>query len=245
MASAGIGDRVEGFHAVSAALTAGRVIKISVESGRMRRNEYEALIERARSAGVAVEVVDDVRPLAETSAPQGVVAAARPIPPPTLEEAAARTTPAAVLVLDHLEDPRNVGAAARSALAAGITAMVVPTRRAAPVSGTAFKAAAGALEHVAVVEVSSMARAIEKLRGLGLWIVGLDGSAERSIFGHELLAEPVALVVGGEGAGLARLVAERCDTLVRIPMVGATESLNASIATAIAVFEVARVRGWV
>jgi 23S rRNA (guanosine2251-2'-O)-methyltransferase len=90
-----------------------------------------------------------------------------------------------------------------------------------------------------------MARAIERLRGLGLWIVGLDGSAERSIFGHELLAEPVALVVGGEGAGLARLVAERCDTLVRIPMVGATESLNASIATAIAVFEVARVRGWV
>lgn len=245
MAPAGIGDRVEGFHAVAAAVAAGRVMKVSVESSRLRGDDYATLIERARSAGASVEVVADVRPLAETSAPQGIVAAARPIPPLTLQQAAARTTPAAVLVLDHFEDPRNVGAAARSALAAGITAMVVPTRRAAPISGTAFKAAAGALEHVAVIEVSSTAKAVEQLKRLGLWIVGLDGSAERSLFGQELLAEDVALVVGAEGSGLSRLVAARCDILVRIPMVGATESLNASVATALAVFEVARSRGWV
>lgn len=244
MAPAGIGDRVEGFHAVTAAVAAGRVTRLLVERSRMSRAEYVALAEAARRGGARVEEADDVRTEAETSAPQGVVAWAHPIPFITLEEAVERTSPPAVLVLDHLEDPRNVGAAARSALAAGVTALVVPSRRAAPIGSTAFKAAAGALEHVAVAEVSSTAKAVDALRRLGLWIVGLDGAAEESLFGHHLLAEPVALVVGGEGGGLSRLVADRCDARARIPMVGPTESLNASVATALAVYEVARARGW-
>ena len=164
MAPAGIGDSLEGIHAVAAAIAAGRVRQMSVERQRLRHADVEQLVAAARGRGVAVDLVDDVRPEAATSAPQGVVARATPIPLLSLSEAADVGDPAAVLVLDHLEDPRNVGAIARSALAAGVRAMVVSGRRAAPVGPTAFKTAAGALEHVGVAVVSSVAEAISRLR---------------------------------------------------------------------------------
>jgi 23S rRNA (guanosine2251-2'-O)-methyltransferase len=245
MARAGIGDSLEGFHAVDAAVARGRVRRLVVEAGRLRRPEMAALVARARDGGAAVEVVDDVRPLAVTGAPQGVVAAAAPIPPTDLETAARLTQPAALLVLDHVEDPRNVGAAARSCLAAGVRAMVVPVHRAAPLGATAFKAAAGALEDVAVVEVTSVADALSRLSRIGVWTVGLAAAGTESLFGLGLLTEPVALVLGAEGAGLSRLVAERVDVTARIPLASGVESLNASVAAALAVFEVARIRGWV
>lgn len=245
MDPAGIGASVEGFHAVAAALDARRVLKLTVESGRLRRPLYEQLIERAEEAGVVVELVDDVRPEAVTDAPQGVVAEATPIAPTSLEEAVALIDPPGLLVLDHIEDPRNVGAVARTAVAAGVPALVVARRRSAPLGPTAFKAAAGALERIAVVEVSSLPEALKRLGGLGVWCLGLDGSAERSILGHHLLTEPVALVIGAEGGGLSRLVAERCDELVRLPMAGDVESLNASVAAGLAVYELSRMRSWV
>lgn len=244
MASAGIGHRVEGVHAVAAALAAGRVTKLIVERDRLERVEYEELAGRAIDGGIEVETVDDVAFLAATDAPQGVVAKCRPIPLRSVEELVAVTDPPAILVLDHLEDPRNVGAAVRSMHAAGVRALLVPERRAAPLSATAFKSAAGALEHVMVAEVSSIARALDELRRQGVWIVGLQADAERSLFGLDLLTEPVALVVGAEGEGLSRLVAEKCDVLATIPMVGG-ESLNASVAAALSVYEIARVRAWV
>jgi 23S rRNA (guanosine2251-2'-O)-methyltransferase len=242
MAPAGIGDRVEGVHAVAAAVAAGRVRTLHVDRARLRHDDVAALVDSARRAGVAVEIEDDVRAMAATGAPQGVVAEARPIHPLDLADAVALADPPVVLVLDHLEDPRNVGAIARSARAAGVPAMVVPTRRAAPLGATAFKAAAGALEHVGVVPVSSIPETLKRLSRIGLWIVGLDGRATTSLWGFDLFTQPVALVVGAEGSGLHRLVAERCDALVRIPMDGATESLNASVAAGLAMFEVLRVR---
>ena len=156
--------------------------------------------------------------MADTTSPQGLVARCRPIPQVSLADAAAKTDPAAVLVLDHVEDPRNVGAIARSAVAAGVRSMVFSGRRSAPLEGTAFKAAAGALEHMAITEVSSIPAALEDLRKAGLWIVGLDGGGDQSLFGLGLLTEPVAVVVGAEGGGLSRLVADRCDVLARIPI---------------------------
>jgi 23S rRNA (guanosine2251-2'-O)-methyltransferase len=242
MAPAGIGDSLEGVHAVSAAVAAGRVRRMSVERQRLRHADLEELVATARRAGVQVDLVDDVRPQAATSAPQGVVARAKPIPLLSLNEAVDAGNPAAVLVLDHLEDPRNVGAIARSALAAGVRAMVVSGRRAAPLGPTAFKTAAGALEHVGVAVVSSVADAVARLRKRGLWIVGLDGTAERSLFGCDLLTDPVAVVVGAEGAGLSQLVADRLDAAVRIPLAPEVESLNASAAASLAVFEIARLR---
>jgi 23S rRNA (guanosine2251-2'-O)-methyltransferase len=243
MALAGIGDRVEGIHAVAAAIAAGRVHTLHVEGARLGHDDVAALIDAARRCGATVEVEDDVRPMASTGAPQGVVAQAHPIAPSTLDDAVVLADPPLIVVLDHLEDPRNVGAIARSALAAGVPALVVPTRRAAPLGPTAFKAAAGALEQISVVPVSSIPDTLRRLSQLGLWTVGLAGGAATSLWDFDLLSQPVALVVGGEGRGLHRLVAQRCDALVRIPMEGATESLNASVAAALAMFEVARVRG--
>jgi 23S rRNA (guanosine2251-2'-O)-methyltransferase len=240
MAPTGIGRSVEGHHAVAAAVEAGRVISLLVE--RRRAPGYEDLLARARFGGVEVKVVDDVRPMAATSSPQGMVARCRPLPTSDLDEAVSGSEPPVLLVLDHVEDPRNVGAIARSALAAGVGAMVISTHRSAPLEGTAFKAAAGALEHMTVVPVSSVPAALDALRKHGLWLVGLDAYGESPLFGLDLLAEPVAVVVGAEGRGLSRLVSERCDVLAHIPIAEGVESLNAAVAASLAVFEVARAR---
>jgi len=236
MAPAGYGDSVEGVHAVAAALAAGRVERLYVERGR-----------RARLADLLAGVddsevrwVDDVRSMSDTDAPQGIVAKCRPIQSVTLESLAGDR--AAILVLDHVEDPHNVGAAARSALAAGIGGMVVSARRAAPLTSTAFKAAAGALERLPVAVVGSIPEALSRLKGEGTWVVGLDASGDQSLFDLDLLTEPVAVVVGSEGAGLAELTRKRCDVLASIPMVSDTESLNASVSAALASFEIMRVR---
>lgn len=245
MAPAGIGDRLEGLHAVAAGVRAGRVTELFVEDQVVERNEYRALVDDANRIGAEVRVVADVRSRARTGAPQGVVASARPIAPVDLETAIGRTNPPVLLVFDHVEDPRNVGAAARSAVAAGVHVIVVPSRRAAPLGATAFKAAAGALEEVAIVTVSSIPESLRELRRHDIWIVGLDADATRGLFDLELLAEPVALVIGAEGRGLSRLTRDRVDELVRIPIAPGVESLNASVAASLAVFEVARMRGWV
>src|SRR5690606_4674692 len=147
-----------------------------------------------------------------------------------------------LMVLDHVEDPQNLGAVARSVAAAGLGGIVVPGRRSAPLSAAAFKAAAGALERVPVAIVSSIPDALSRLEDDGMWTVGLAADAPQSLFGLDLLTEPVAMVLGAEGSGLSRLTAERCDVLVSIPMAADTESLNASVAAALAAYEVVRVR---
>ncbi len=244
MALAGIGAELEGIHAVEAAMGAGRVTTLSVERRRMGRPELARILRFAQAQDIPVNVVDDVRPLSTTAAPQGVFAKARAIEPLSVKKAIALAEIPALLVLDHVEDPRNIGAAARSAVAAGMTALVVSQRRSAPIGATAFKAAAGALEVLPIVVVSSIADALKRMGQLGLWAVGLDGQSDQSILDLDLLARPVAVCVGAEGAGLSRLVSERCDVLAHIPMVGEIESLNASVASALVSYEVARVRGW-
>jgi len=240
MAPPGIGRRVEGVHAVSAALAAGRGLRLIVEKRRLRHDAITELVEAARSHGAEVDVVDSVRDVAESDNPQGLVLDARPIPVGSIEELV--VADAAILVLDHVEDPHNVGAAARSARAAGMTGLVVPERRAAPLGASAFKAAAGALEDLPVAVVSSTADAVARLKDRNVWTVGLAADASGSLFGLSLLTEPVAVCIGSEGGGLSRLVRERLDLLVSIPMASGVESLNASVTAALAAFEIARVR---
>lgn len=236
MAPGGYGTRVEGIHAVAAALVAGRVEKLFVERGRRSRlGDILARVEERR-----INLVDDVRSLAETDAPQGLVAYCRAIAPVTLEALA--TEDAAILVLDHIEDPHNVGATARSARAAGLGGMVVSARRAAPLSAATFKAAAGALEHLPVAIVNSIPEALSRLKDSGVWVVGLEAGGDQCLFGLDLLTEPVAIAIGAEGSGLAELTRKRCDVLARIPMDANTESLNASVSAALASFEIMRVR---
>lgn len=245
MARAGFGDRVEGVHAVTAAARAGRVAVLHVEEARRGRDDVEAAVELVESSGGEIRRVPDVGPVAETDTPQGLVARCRPITVLSLEDVAASSQPAAVMVLDRLVDPHNVGAVVRSAVAAGVVGFVLSDRRAAPLSATAFKAAAGALEHARVALVGSIAEAVSRLSRIGLWTVGLDAGGERSLFGLDLLTEPVAVVVGGEGGGLSRLVADRVDVVAHIPMDGPVESLNASVAAALAAFELLRARVFV
>jgi 23S rRNA (guanosine2251-2'-O)-methyltransferase len=242
MAPAGYGGSVEGVHAVAAALAAGRVLELTVERRRMDRPPVDALVETARAIGATVTAVDDVRPLSVTTAPQGVVATCRPIRPLTVGELVEQESPASLLVLDHIEDPHNLGAIVRSAAAAGVPRLVVSSRRGAPLGGAAFKAAAGALEHCSVAVVStSVADVVRSLSAMGVWTVGLDAAGDRSLFGLELFTEPCAIVVGAE-SGLHRLVKERVDVVASIPMAVGAESLNASVAAALACFELFRVR---
>ncbi len=243
MASAGIGDSLEGFHAVRAAVDAGRVTEILVEHSRAKRDDYRALLEDAAGRGARIDRVDDVRDHARSGAPQGIVAKARPIPYSSLDAAIAVTDPAALLVLDHLEDPRNVGAIARSMVAAGVKALVIPERRSAPLGPTAFKAAVGAFEKLTVVQTKSTADAMRRLRKAGVWLVGLDAGGNRSLFGCDLLDQPVAIVVGAEGKGLSHLASELLDVTVTIPIDPEVESLNASVAASLALFEISRQRG--
>lgn len=242
MGPPGYGARVEGIPAVEAALAAGRVRNLSIARRSASSARLSALVMSARQRGVGVRLVDSLEPIARTASPQGVAADCEPIRPVSLSDLAQETRPAAMVVIDHISDPRNLGAIARSAVAAGIPRLVIPQRRGAPLTATAFTAAAGALEATRVSLVSSIADTLRRLSGMGIWSVGLTAAARDSVFGLDLLAEPTALVVGGEHRGLTRLVAERVDLLASIPMIGETESLNASVAAALALFEMARIR---
>ncbi|KFN50325.1 23S rRNA (guanosine(2251)-2'-O)-methyltransferase RlmB [Arenimonas composti] len=149
---------------------------------------------------------------------------------------------ALVLVLDGVQDPHNLGACLRTAAAAGVTAVLIPKDKAAPVNATVRKTSAGAADRVPVVSVTNLARSLRELQKLGVWIYGLAGDAAATIHATDLRGN-VALVLGGEGEGMRRLTRETCDGLVAIPMPGEMESLNVSVATGIALFEAVRQRG--
>lgn len=243
MAAPGIGDRLEGTHAVAAALMAGRLTSLTVERSRAESEDVAAIIAEAKTRGIHAELVDDVSPLASTTAPQGVVARAKPLPTLSLKDLVSTAREPVLVLLDHAEDPRNVGAIARSAVAAGAGGMVVSSRRSAPLGATAFKAAVGAFERLPVAVVPSIADAVRQLRDFGLWTVSLDGAADESFYDLRILDDPIAIVIGGEGKGVSRLVADRSDVVARLPMANDMESLNASVAAALALFEIGRARG--
>ncbi len=237
MALAGIGNRVEGMHAVRAALASGRVQRLYVERGRKDLAEVADL---AKAAGIPIEIVPDARDLAATDRPQGVVADCRPIRSVSIDTLS--HAGALIMVLDHLTDPRNVGAVARSALAFGATGLVVANRRSAPLGPLAFKTAAGALESIPISVVSSIGDTIERLKANDVWTVGLDAAGSTDIANVAVLGESLALVLGEEGTGLSRLVSERVDVVASIPIEKGVESLNASVAAAVALYEASRAR---
>ena len=242
-------DLIEGRRPVLEALRSGRPVdRVLVAAGAGEHGPLADLLALARERGVRVESVPRsmLDAAASTGANQGVLAVVAAIEPIGIDELLAlplsTPEPPFFLALDGVEDPRNLGALVRSAGAAGCHGVVVPRHRSAPLSAVAVKASAGALQHVPVAEAVNLARALEHLREAGLWCIGLDAESDASLFEIDLADEPVCVVVGGEGAGLHRLVREACDVLVRIPMAGHVESLNASVAGALALFEVRRRR---
>ena len=149
---------------------------------------------------------------------------------------------ALVLVLDGVQDPHNLGACLRSAAAAGVTAVVIPRDKAVQVNATVRKTSAGAADTIPVIRCTNLSRCLRDLQKQGVWIHGLAGDVDASLYALDLTGN-VAIVLGGEADGLRRLTREHCDSLVRIPMPGATESLNGSVATGVALFEAVRQRG--
>lgn len=146
-----------------------------------------------------------------------------------------------LLILDGVQDPHNLGACLRSADAFGVTAVVIPKRRAVGVTPVVRKVASGAAETIPVVAVTNLARFMEKLQGLGIWLVGLDAEIDTAIREIDLTG-PVAMVLGSEGSGLRRLTKEHCDYLAKIPMMGTVASINVSVATGICLYEATRQR---
>jgi len=145
-------------------------------------------------------------------------------------------------VLDGVTDPHNLGACLRSADAAGVTAVIVPKDKAAGITPTVRKASAGAADRIAFFAVTNLARTLKALKDAGVWLAGLDGTADRDFYSLDLKG-PLAIVMGSEGEGMRRLTRESCDFLAHIPMRGAVESLNVSVATGVALFEALRQRG--
>ncbi|MEQ1788363.1 MAG: RNA methyltransferase, partial [Acidimicrobiales bacterium] len=182
---------------------------------------------------------------ARCEAPQGVLAKAAPLEEALLDDLATRRSggpPPFLVAVDGVTDPGNLGALLRSAECAGATGIVLPRHRAVHVTPTVTKAAAGAVEHLPFAIVGGLPAALQQLSKHGVWIVGLDGDGPTGLWDLPAADGPIALVLGAEGAGLSRLVRQRCDEIARIPLGGALGSLNVAAAAALACFEVARAR---
>lgn len=158
-----------------------------------------------------------------------------------LEIAAKRNEPAFILILDEIEDPQNLGALIRTAECAGVHGAIIPKHHAADVNQTVARTSAGASEHLPVAKVTNIAQTLELLKEKGIWIVGTDSEAEK-FYTQVDYTMPIAVVVGNEGKGIRHLVKEKCDFLVKIPILGKVESLNASVAGALVMYEVVKKR---
>ncbi len=234
---------IYGINAVAEAIRAGLVRELRVverAGGRVAET-----VAAAQRAGIAVRRVQaaDLDRAAKGGVHQGVIADVEESRDYGVSDLVMGASGAPLLVvLDGIEDPHNVGAILRTVDAAGADGVIRQSRHAAPLGGAAAKAAAGAVSHVRIAEVVNIARAIEELKEAGVWTVGLAGDSAKS-YDQIDLTVPTAIVLGAEGTGLRRLVRERCDWLVSIPMRGHVDSLNVSVAAGIALFEAVRQRG--
>jgi len=233
---------IYGINPVLEALRAGRVKELRV--GDRVDDRLKQLLAAAAERGVRVRRVpaDALERDSRRGVHQGVVADVEQAENYSVEEIVRGASAAPlVVVLDGIEDPHNLGAILRTADAAGVDGVVIQSRRAAARDGVAAKASAGALAHVKIAEVVNIARAVEELKESGVWTVGLAGEGPESYDAIDFTL-PTAVVLGAEGAGLRRLVRERCDRLASIPMRGQVGSLNVSVAAGIVLFEAVRQR---
>ena len=243
-------DRLTGIHAVREALEAGRAFdRIIIAKGR-QDTRVEQIVQLARVRNIFLRFEDRAQldRLADSKDHQGIVALVAARAAGTLDEILAaanagtgRGEKGLIVLLDGVEDPHNLGAVIRTALAAGAHGVVIPDRRAAGLTDTVARASAGALSHLLVAKVTNLARTMEELKEMGYWLVGLDEQAEKTYTELDYTS-PLGIVLGGEGKGLHDLTRKRCDFVVSLPTVGPVKSLNVSVAAGVVLFEVLRQR---
>lgn len=240
-------DVLVGRNAVTEALKSGRGInKLWIASGD-REGSVAEIVALAKERGIVVQYVEraKIEALAGGHRHQGVLAYVAPVPYAELEDilkAAEEKGEAPFLVLlDELEDPHNLGALLRTADATGVHGILIPKRRSVSLNATVAKTSAGAVEYVPVARIGNIAQTLKKLKEKGFWVAGADMDGEKAYYEADLTG-PLVLVVGSEGKGMSRLTKEACDFIVRMPMVGRINSLNASVAGSILMYESMRQR---
>jgi 23S rRNA (guanosine2251-2'-O)-methyltransferase len=238
---------ITGKNPIIEALRSGRPMnKIWIGEGS-QKGQMQKVLELAKEQGVLVQHVPKRKldQLIGHENHQGVVASVAAYEYAEMDDlfqrAAEKGEEPFFIVLDEVEDPHNLGSILRTADAAGVHGVIIPKRRAVGLTQTVAKASTGAIEYVPVVRVTNLARTMEDLKKRGLWFIGTDAKGSEDYRGAAY-DMPIALVIGSEGKGLSRLVREKCDFLVRIPMVGQVTSLNASVATSLLMYEAYRKR---
>ncbi len=245
-ARSGESERVEGRNPVLEALRGPRIVQtVYLAQGVEHKGSIAEILSMCQSSGVDVREMERDRlvEMAETSAPQGIIAEVSPFVYASLDEILGKDTGRAPLVfaLDGVEDPRNFGSLLRIADASGADGVVVARRRSAHVTATVAKASAGAVEHVRIAQVANIAATIERLKEQGFWVVGADSERGQPYYEIDMTG-PTMFVLGGEGKGLGRLVGEKCDFIARLPMLGSVSSLNVATAGAVLAYEAIRQR---
>ncbi|WP_040953143.1 23S rRNA (guanosine(2251)-2'-O)-methyltransferase RlmB [Gorillibacterium massiliense] len=240
-------EYIAGKHSVLEAFRSGRAIhKVWIAEGAQKHMTQPILAE-AKRLGVVVQTADKRKldQMAGGVQHQGIVAQAAAYEYADLDEildsAAASGEPPFLLLLDEIEDPHNLGSILRTAECTGVHGVVIPKRRSAGLTATVSKTSAGAIEYVPVAKVTNLAQTIDDLKERGIWVAGAAGEAQQEVYTTDLRI-PLALVIGNEGKGIGRLIREKCDFLVKLPMFGSINSLNASVAASVFMYEVVRQR---
>lgn len=244
-------DLLYGRNAVREALRAQRRTfqRLLVSSGAQESGTLGEVVRLAEKAGVPIEKLDrhELDRRLRDANHQGVALECGDYPYVDIEDCLAlaneRDEPALVLMLDHLQDPQNIGTLLRTAEVVGVHGVVLPGRRAAEVTPAVVNASSGATEHLRIAVVSNLVQSIAEVQRAGLWVVGVEDDEHARHYDQADLDLPLALVIGAEGTGLARLTRERCDFLIRLPMRGQIASLNAAVAGSIVLYHAWRSRG--
>ncbi len=234
-----------GINAVAEAIKASpeRIERICVERG-LRNPRIQEIVTSARENHIRISFEDRawLDRKAEGARHQGILCFAAEMPTLDSEDIVEQAkSPGLLVILDGVEDPHNLGAILRSAEAAGADGVILPQHRSAALSATVVKASAGAASHIKLARITNLSQFIESLKKKGFWVAGLDADSEQAIWDVDLTV-PTALVLGSEGSGLHRLVREKCDYIVSLPIRGLVSSYNVSVAAGIALYEVVRQR---
>jgi 23S rRNA (guanosine2251-2'-O)-methyltransferase len=238
---------IAGKHSVLEALRSGRTINKIWIAENAQKQLTQPIVAEAKQHGVIIQFADKRKldQMVEDVQHQGVVAQVAAYDYVSIEDilahAQSRNEEPFILILDEIEDPHNLGSIIRTADCTGVHGVIIPKRRSVGLTAAVSKTSAGAVEYVRVARVTNLAQTIEQLKERGVWVAGADAAAEQPIYKTNLNM-PLALVIGNEGKGMGRLIKEKCDFLLKLPMFGHVNSLNASVAASVFMYEVVRQR---